>query len=70
MITGQKRTPADYHEKIDYERVNNYIKCRVLLYIQDHHQLNILTSITCLVDLKSLLLTDGLSIIFIRNGLD
>lgn len=70
MITGQKRTPADYHEKIDYERVTNIIKRRVLSFIQDHQQLNILTSITCSVDLKSSLSTDGLLIIFIRNGLD
>ena len=39
MITGQKSTPSDYHDKIDYERVF-FNLFRVVLYTQDQHPLN------------------------------
>ncbi len=39
MITGQKNKPADYHDKIDYERVIFYL-FRVVLFTQDHLPLN------------------------------
>lgn len=60
MILGSKNKPTDYHDKIDYERVNKLFNNRVALSTQDHQQTNMWTSIGCSEDLRNILLTDGL----------